>query len=269
MKTRWWRNEIKVGIVVIVALVLLSIMLIKAYDWRFAPGGQEIQIRFDYVGGLLKNAPVHMYGMEIGKVIRTTLVEDGVEVTAQLYEKVPIREEYQIRIDILGLVGEKYIEIINGPVSRPVTGDVPLKGTNPISVGYVLLKADEITDKTLETMNFVQSFISTNEKEIRESVIELKALIVQAQITLRETAEDMNALLTRVNGLTERVEGEVTQATANVITFTEELDKDRAEISSLIKNITGDLDQLMTDATPAIGESIGNFQEVSEVIEID
>ena len=266
MKIRWWCNEFKIGIVVIVAAVLLSIMLIKAYDWRFAPGGQEIRIRFDYVGGLLKNAPVHMYGMEIGKVTEIVLLEDGVEIKTRLYEEVSIREGYQILIDILGLVGEKYIEIINGPVGNPVASETPLKGTNPISVGYVLLKVDEITDKTLTTMDFVQSFINTNEREISNSVIEFKNLIMEARGTLKETLSNVNALLTRINGLTERVAGEVTQTTANVRSFTEELDKDRAEISSLIQDIADDLTQLVTRSTPVIEQLLSNLQEVSEEV---
>ncbi len=265
MKIRWWRNEFKVGLVVLVAIVLLSIMLIKAYDWRFTPGGREIKIRFDYVGGLLKSAPVHMYGMEIGKVTGIALLEDGVEVTARLYEDISIRSGYQVLIDILGLVGEKYIEIINGPVAgSPLARDALLEGTNPISVGYVLLKVDEITNKTLTTMDFVQSFINTNEREISNSVIELKKLIVEARSTLKETLDNVNILLTKINGLTERVAGEVTQTTANVRNFTEELNKDRAEISSTIQEITGNLTQLVTRSTPAIEQSLSNLQEVSE-----
>lgn len=264
MKIRWWRNEFKVGIVVIVAAVLLSIMLIKAYDWRYAPGGKELKIRFDYVGGLLKNAPVHMYGTEVGKISRIVLLVDGVEVRTKLYEEVAIREGYQIRIDILGLVGEKYIEIINGPADNPVASETLLTGTNPISVGYVLLKADAITDKTLKTMDFVQSFLNTNEKEISDSVIELKKLVVEARGTLKETLGNVNTLLAKVDGLTQRVAGEVTQTTAKVTNFTEELDRDRAEISSLIQDVTGDLTQLVTRSTPVIEQSLSNLQEVSE-----
>ena len=263
---RWWRNEFKVGFVVIVAAVLLSIMLIKAYGWRYAPGGRDVTMRFDYVGGLLKNAPVHMYGTEIGKVTGVVLLEDGVEVKTKLYEEVAIREGYQIRIDILGLVGEKYIEIINGPVGNPVASETLLIGTNPISVGYVLLKADAITDKTLTTMDFVQSFLNTNEKEISNSVMELKNLIVEARGTLKKALGNVNALVEKVDGSTELMAGEVTQTAANVRMFTEELDKDRAEISFLIQDIADELTQLIAHSTPVIEQSLGNLQEVSKEV---
>ena len=264
MRNIWRRNEFKVGLVAIAAMALLSIMLIKAYDWRFTPSGQEIRIHFDYVGGLLKNAPVYMYGTEIGKVTGITLMEEGVEVTTRLYEEVHIRKGYQIFIDILGIVGEKYIEIINGPAGNSAINDMPLEGTNPISIGYVLLKADEITNKTLKTMDFVQSFISTNEKEIRESVVELKALIVEARGTLKKTGDNVDALLTRVDGLIERVEGDVTGTTANVRTLVEEANEDRARIASIIQDITNDLDQLVTRTAPVMEQSLDNLNKLSE-----
>ena len=268
MKTRWYSREFKVGLMTIVGLALLSILLISASDWRFSPGGHKLKVRFDYVGGLLKNAPVHMYGVEIGRVASVELIGDEVEVTARLEREVPIREGYQVLIDILGLVGEKYIEIINGPASNPVTKDEHLRGASPISIGYVLTRADEITSKTLKTIDFVQNFIDTNEREIHDGVVELKNFILEAKNRLKTTMDDVDVLLARVNGLTEPTEGDVSQMIASLKTFAEKLNSDREEISSIIQNVTDDLDQLLARTTPAIEDSVGNFQKVSEDLRV-
>ncbi len=263
MKTKWWRNEFKVGLMVIASIVLLSIMLIKASHWHFGAGGHKVRIHFDYVGGLLEDAPIHMYGVEIGQVTLVELVEDKVEVTVLLDEEMPIREGYQIFIDILGLVGEKYIEIMNGPAGNPVTKDDPLRGISPVSVGHVLMKADEITDETLKTIDFVRGFIDRNEKGIHEGVVELKDFIVEARGMLRKTITNVDVLLTKVDKLTEEVEDDVTRTADSLRTFTEGLNTDRERISSLIGNLTDDLDQLADRAVPAIDESVGNFRDVS------
>ena len=113
MKNKLWRKEFAVGLMVIVGIVLLSILLITATNW--SRGGFDMKIRFDYVGGLIGNAPVHIYGVEVGKVKSVDLVEDYVQVTAHIRKNVRIREGYEVHIDILGVVGEKYLEIINGP----------------------------------------------------------------------------------------------------------------------------------------------------------
>lgn len=264
MKTTWWRSEFKVGLMTIVGLTLLAVLLIRASHWRFSAGGQKIRIRFDYVGGLLKNAPVHMYGVEIGKVTLVELVGEGVEVKTNLHKKVVIRDGYQVLIDIIGIVGEKYIEIINGPIGNPETKDDPLQGTSPTSIGYVLTKADEIAGKTVKTIDFIRNFIDTNEKEIHAGGAELKGLILSAKESLRKTMSDVDVLLTRANKLTEATESDIRQTTANLKTFTKGLNSDREEISSLIRNVTNDLDQLLARSAPAIEGSAGNFQKASE-----
>ena len=264
MKTRWWRNEFKVGLMTIVAVILLSVMLIRAANWRFTPGGQDIRIHFDHVGGLLKSAPVHMYGVEIGKVTSVELADDRVEVIAQLYETASIREGYQILIDILGLVGEKYIEIINGPAGKPVTSDDPLLGTSPISVGRTLEQADQVITSTLRTINSVQNFIDTNERQVSEGLIELKDFIVESKGVLQKTMADVDALLTRADRLAERAEVDVSQTVANLKAFTEGLNTDREEISSHVRSITDDVDQIVTRTAPAIEKSVANLQAVSE-----
>ena len=248
----------------IVALVILSVMLIKASNWKFSPGGQEVRIRFDYVGGLLKSAPVHMYGVEIGKVTSIELADDEVEVIAKLYKTVVLRDGYRILIDILGLVGEKYIEITNGPADSPKTKDDPLRGASPISVGRVLNEADEIISETLKTVKTVQEFIDTNEEKVSEGLTELKDFIAEARGILRKTMADVDVLLARADRLAERAEVDVSQTVANLKTFTEELNKDRADISAHVRSITDDVDQMVARTAPAIEKSLANLQALSE-----
>jgi phospholipid/cholesterol/gamma-HCH transport system substrate-binding protein len=175
-----------------------------------------------------------------------------------------IREGYQALIDILGLVGEKYVEIINGPVSNPATEDDPLRGASPISIGHVLTKADQITSRTLKTIDFVQDFISKIEKEIHAGVAELKSLILEARNILGKTMGNVDAILGRVDRLTKSAEGDIAQAASGLRTFTEEINADRQEITSLIQDVTKGLDQLVNRNTPAIETSVGNLQKISE-----
>ena len=264
MKNSWWRDEFKVGLMAIVGLIILSTLLIRSSHWRFNTGGYRVKVSFDYVGGLLKNAPVHMYGVDIGKVASVKLAGDKVEVTLQLNTEVPIREDYQVLIDILGLVGEKYVEIINGPVGNPVTKDDPLQGTDPISIGHVLVKADEITTKTLKTIDFIQTFVSTNEKEIHTGVGELSDFIREAKNVLKKTMSNVDILLSRINRLTEATESDVCEIIANSKTFVEKLNSDRERVSLFVNDAMDDLDQLMAGTTPVIEKSVENLQETSE-----
>lgn len=264
MKTKWWRDDFKVGLMAIIGMVLLSVLLIRSSNWRFTTGGYDVRMRFDYVGGLLKNAPVHMYGVEIGKVTEIELSGDKVEVTAHLQTEMQIREGYSILIDLVGLVGEKYIEIINGPVGNPTTKDDPLKGVNPISVGHVLTKADEIAAKTIKTIDFVQKFIAKNEADIHAGASELKDFIREAIVSLNRTMNNVDSVLTKVDRLAESTEGDLGNAMSDLRTFTAGINKDRENLSALLQDAKGNLDQLMGSTTPVLEQSLGNFQKFSE-----
>ena len=202
MKTKWWRNEFKVGLMTIVGIILLSALLITSSNWRFTGRGRKVRIYFDSVSGLLSNAPVHMYGVEVGRVADVKLEDHRVEVIARIREDELIREGYRIRIDIIGLVGEKYIEITNGPLENPLADEDNLKGITPISAGHILAHANELTEKAISTIDSVQSFVSTNEMPVHDGAVELKNFITQARGMLKKTVDNVDALLAEVNKLT-------------------------------------------------------------------
>jgi len=268
MKNKWWRNEFKVGLMAIVGIILLSALLITSSDWRFTGRGRKVTIYFDSVSGLLKNAPIHMHGVEVGRVATVKLKDYRVEVIAQIRQEEPIKAGYQIRIDIIGIVGEKYIEIINGSPENPAADENNLQGITPISVGHILASADEIIQETLGTIDSVQSFVNTNEKTIHDVAVELKDFIVQARGILRKTVDNVDVLLAKVNKLTGAVGEDVEQTMTSLQTFAEGLNADRERISSLAEDIANDLDQLIAHTTPIIEESAGNFRETSEDLRV-
>jgi len=264
MATKWWRNEFKVGLMAVVGMILLSALLITSSNWRFTGRGREVIIYFDYVSGLLDKAPVHMYGVEVGRVAEVKLRDHRVEVVVRIRPDEPIREGYEIRIDIIGLVGEKYIEIINGPLGNPPANEDDLRGISPISVGHVLAKANEISDRTLKVIDSVDSFVNTNEKAISDGAVELKDFIVQAKGMFKRTMDNLDVLVARVNKLTGTAGNDVEKAMTSFQAFADGLNTDRERISSIVEDIAEELDQLIAQTAPTIEESAGNFQKTSE-----
>lgn len=264
MKTKWWRDEFKVGLMFIIGITLLGIMLFRASQCRFSSGDKEAKIVFGYVGGLLKKAPVHMHGIEIGKVKSVELVGNKVEVIVSLRTKEPIKEGYRIYIDILGLVGEKYIEILNGPIENSETKDEPLRGIDPVSVGNVMVRVEEIAEKTLKTIDFVQEFVKINEKKVADGASELRAFALETREMLRGTMNNMDSLITNINNLAETAESDIGETITNLKTLTKGLNSDREKVSLLIENTTGKLNTLITNSSSALDNSVENFQKLSE-----
>lgn len=263
MKTKFFRDEFKVGLLFVVGMSLLGIMLFRASQCRFTSGDRDVRIHFGYVGGLLKKAPVHMHGLEIGRVKAVELVGNKVEVVTSLRTKEPIREGYKIYIDILGLVGEKYIEILNGPIENPESKDNPLIGFDPLSVGHVLSRADEIADRTLKTIDFIQEFVSINEKKIQGGANELRDFALETRSMLKHTIDNLDVFLNRINSLTQTAQSDIGDTISNLKVLTKGLNSDREKVSFLIENTTDKLNRLIIDSSSAVDESVANFRELS------
>ncbi len=264
MKKGLWRNELAVGIMVIFGFILLAILLIRATNWKIGASEQEIEIRFDHVSGLLKNAPVSMYGLEIGKVTSVSLMGDWVKVKARIDKKAVIREGYTILIDISGVVGEKQLEIINGPLENPPTQDKLLKGTSPTSIGDILLKVGNITDKATKILDSVQSIVDKNESEIQSGVSKIKDFANETKKTLDITVENVNALLVKLNRLGEGKDKDLDQIISDLKIFVNDINKDRKRIIPKVESLANDIESLLSETSPNLKGSLQDFNEVSK-----
>ncbi len=264
MKKGLWRNEFAVGIMVICGIILLAVLLIRAANWKIGASEQEIEIRFDYVSGLLKNAPVSMYGLEIGKVTSVSLMGDWVKVTAKIDKKAVIREGYTILIDISGVVGEKQLEIINGPMENPPAQDKLLKGTNPTSIGDILLKVGNIADRATKILDSVQNIVDQNSVEIQSGISKIKDFANETKRTLDITVENVNALLAKINKLGEGKDKDLDQIVSDLKTFMSEVNKDRERIVPKVESLASEIDSLLSDTSPNLKNSLQDFNEVSK-----
>ena len=265
-KVKLWRNEVKVGLMIILGLALLSALLLKATRWQPNLNNQHIKIKFNNVGGLLKNASVSMYGMAIGRVTAIELMGDWVQVTAQIDKKAEIREGYRIVIDIIGIVGEKYIEIINGPIGNKLVKEEPLIGTNPPSIGEIMVQVNDIAQKSSNAINIVKELIDTNKDGVRSSIKEVRAFVSETKDIVRKTINDLDILLARVNKITEGKEADIAQTITELKTLATELNKDRERISPIVKSMAVEIDQMIKKSSPVVDGSLENLRKSSEEI---
>ena len=123
---RFFTNEVKVGIVVAIAIVILifSAFIVKEGELRgFRTREYTVKVIFDFVGGLKETAPVRLAGVKVGQVEKIRFIQEPltkVEATISLKEAIQLRENAQFSITTVGLLGEKYIEITPGSLDTPV-----------------------------------------------------------------------------------------------------------------------------------------------------
>jgi len=141
--------ELRVGLFIGVGIVLMFLIVFSIKDISFMGRGYEINVVFDYVNGITESAPVRLAGVNVGEVREIKLYYDEkagktrVALRTRIRDGVRIEEDAVVRINTLGLLGERYMEISPG-VSRIFMseGDI-LDGHDPMDMGMQMEKMNE------------------------------------------------------------------------------------------------------------------------------
>ncbi len=120
-------REIKVGVLVLAALVILMVgtFLIGEKSNLFVRKNRYF-VRFESVSGLGTGSPVQLNGVNVGDVTEIVLPRDVTKTLLTVWVSVDrnyqgrIRRDSVAAIKTLGLLGDKYIEITSGSAASEV-----------------------------------------------------------------------------------------------------------------------------------------------------
>src|SRR5881394_2258987 len=108
----------KVGVFMLAILAILGYFILKIEDinvHRKGRGVREVVAVFDNVAGLDNKSPVRIAGVRKGKVTDIEVGKNGhATVTMEVDDDVPLYGNASARVTSLGLLGEKYVELIPG-----------------------------------------------------------------------------------------------------------------------------------------------------------
>ena len=207
-------REIKVGLFVFIAFILLAVMIFSISDFYTSQAQYTypIRVRFSFVNGIDIGAPVRVAGVKVGEVRSVGVYRDEstqkvqVELGARLSRDAVLEEDSLAYINTLGLLGEKYLEIIPGTPGKRV-----------ISSGEILMGKDSVSSEKL-----IESSYQTIQ-EMQKAIISLNQVIgdPQTQESLKgtlnnskEATAQLTLFLTQANeliGKINRGEGTVGQ----------------------------------------------------------
>ena len=108
--------EFTVGLFVFVGILCIGYLTIKLGKMEIMSGDYyNIVLKFQSVTGLHNGADVEMSGVKIGKVDKIELDEEQYAVvTLKISKRVPITEDAIASIKTAGLIGDKYVRILQG-----------------------------------------------------------------------------------------------------------------------------------------------------------
>lgn len=234
----------KVGAFFLVVLTIVALFIWKIEDLRIGRGGapRKVTVQFKDVAGLDEKTAVRVAGVRVGRVTKIRLTQAGrALVDVELDRDVALRQGASASIESLGLLGEKYVELVPGPFGAPSLPD------NSVIVGGVPVSFDEITKLARD--------IGMDVKEITTS---LKESIggPAGEERLENIVENMRAISEQIRAMVESNRAGVDATVANF-----------REFSTAMKELVSRVDSLVAANEGNVTEGLSNIREISGKLE--
>jgi len=208
-------TEAKVGLVSAIGLVILGWMIIWVGHIDFGPKGRVVEAAFRYVDGLVEGNPVRYAGVEVGRVTRVLVNSKGVIVNIQLKPGVTIPEGSQFTITSMGLLGEKFIEIIPNPLAtRDLEDGERVEGIDPQRLEDLFASAERLVKDMQKLVNNVNDVVGSEESKnaLKKTILNLQAITGNLEVftaSLQRMAvhseQDVVSMVQNLHGVSERL----------------------------------------------------------------
>jgi len=158
--------ELKVGVFVLTGIIILTVAVLSIGGFKTWTSGYRVHFIFHFINGVKLGAPVRFSGVDVGEVkeIKFILPEKDeptrVDIACWVKKEIKIPLDSTIWVNTLGLLGEKYVEIMPGrDYSKTLAENQELKGEDPLPMQTVT----ELAKKIGEDID--QTFVKINNKE--------------------------------------------------------------------------------------------------------
>ena len=269
------KSLVKVGVFATLCLVVLGILIWKIEDLNpFAKKGQRLRAVFQSVAGLDDKASVRIAGVRVGHVDGLGLQGTQARVNIRMERPVPLTVGTTARIANLGLLGEKYVELVPGPPNAPLLpDDALLAGTTPPSLDDAMAKINDIGASIQKvtgqlagsdvaggigrlladiqlTSAEIRALVAENRANVASSVRNIDSLTAVLARELPRLASQTQAALDQISMLVKENRGNVSASMGNIRELTEKLQTSADNLNAISGKIAsgqGTIGKLVND----------------------
>jgi virulence factor Mce-like protein len=237
-KDKKMKEELKIGIFIAIALVIFAALAFIVGDLSmiFKKKGYPLYVSFSSVAGLEKGAVVRLAGVKIGYVDDIRLKGSQAQVLMDISNGAKVPKKSKATLAALGLLGEKYIEIMPGDDPKICQPEDAIEGIPPVSldqmggllfsigsevkeVGEVLkemLGAEESQSSFRNTLQNLSSltgelneFFETNKEEIRKGLQNSSQAVEKVEDRVEKVSQNINDLILMLKETIEENRGNI------------------------------------------------------------
>jgi len=158
------KTELQVGIFVFIGVIILAMFVLMIGKFRTWSSGYRVNVVFNFINGLRVGAPVRFAGLDVGEVQHIAIFFSPQEQRTKIKVGSWVRNDIHIPVDshawvnTLGLLGEKYLEIIPGEDDQNFLSDnQDIIGNDPLATHDVIEIAEKIADNIDDGLNRIKN----------------------------------------------------------------------------------------------------------------
>ena len=251
---RQMTTELKVGIFIILAVLVLAYMTMRVGDYRIRQkDGYRLISTFDNVAGLDVKSAVKMAGVDAGKVEKIELVGGRARVTIRVRPNVVVHTDGQAMVRATGMLGDKYLELTPGTPDAPAAKD-----------GAELKPAEKIVD--FERLLAVFTDVGDDLKGVTRTLNEV--------LGTKEGKEDLRAIVTNLRNLSKNIDTLVLQNKDAVKNTIENLEAvsgtvkdDWPALSKDLRDASSSLRAILDENRGPAKDAVANIKRASEKLD--
>lgn len=179
--------ELKVGIFVFIGLIILTIFVLSIGNFKTWTSGYYVKFLFNFTNGIKLGAPVRFAGVDVGEVkglkFKFSVQEQTtrVEIISWIKKETKIPLDSTVWVNTLGLLGEKYIEVMPGKdYNNCLLANQSLTGVDPIPMHEMMQLGKDIAANLDKSIIELRSGKGTVGKLLYDDALykEIEALVV-------------------------------------------------------------------------------------------
>jgi phospholipid/cholesterol/gamma-HCH transport system substrate-binding protein len=193
------KPQTKVGLLFLLALGLVIVFAFALGTVSPFSGSKELQVAYNFAGGIEVGSPVRVMGIKVGKVRAIhfqpdfKMPESGEEVklliTISIDKKAwsSVRTDSRFFINLAGVIGEKFLEISPGSMEKPEFKDGQIvRGEDPPRIDQLISQSYALAGKILDMVNKNEGSIVQTIDTLNKLVVNFDKMLKQLEKTSRD-----------------------------------------------------------------------------------
>lgn len=238
-------REVKIGIFFGIVLLIMAVFIFTVGDVGelFKKEGYPLYIYFDSVAGLERGTLVRMAGVSIGKVKDIRLKGTQAEVIIMIDEGIQVRKDSTATLAALGLLGEKYVEIIPGGTKEYCRPGDTIPGLPSISIDQLGTQLVSVTEEINRVGALLREMIGGDETKssLKDTLQNLSLFTSDLQKFFQENRESLKQSVDKSASVLDDFDQNVKKLSNNldelIISFKELIEENRSDIKRNIKDV--------------------------------